>query len=62
MAQSPAQIMLGKQFKLMQTMKNLPGISCGLVNNNLFEWEVMLMINDDCKYYGGRFLSLYILL
>jgi ubiquitin-conjugating enzyme E2 G1 len=37
----------------MQTAKDLPGISCGLVNDNVFEWEVMLMISDDCKYYGG---------
>ena len=39
----------------MQTASDLPGISCGLVNdNNIFEWEVMLMISDDCKYYGGN--------
>jgi hypothetical protein len=39
----------------MQSDKNLPGISCGLVNDsNVFEWEVMLMISDDCKYYGGK--------
>ncbi|TAQ86444.1 hypothetical protein B7494_g5228 [Chlorociboria aeruginascens] len=45
--------LLGRQLKEMQKAKDLPGISCGLVNNNVFEWEVMLMINDDCKYYGG---------
>lgn len=37
----------------MQTDKDIPGISCGLVDDNIFEWTVMLMINDDCKYYGG---------
>lgn len=38
----------------MQTDKDIPGISCGLVNdNNIFEWEAMLMINDDVKWYGG---------
>lgn len=37
----------------MQDAKDLPGISCGLVADNVFEWEVMLMISDDCKYYGG---------
>lgn len=37
----------------MQDAKDLPGISCGLVDDNVFEWEVMLMISDDCKYYGG---------
>jgi ubiquitin-conjugating enzyme E2 G1 len=42
----------------MQTDKDIPGISCGLVkDSNIFEWEVMLMINDDCKYYGGKFLA-----
>ena len=37
----------------MQNDKDIPGISCGLVENNVFEWEVMLMINDDTKFYGG---------
>jgi ubiquitin-conjugating enzyme E2 G1 len=48
----------------MQQAKDLPGISCGLVGDNVFEWEVMLMISDDCKYYGGtpRSLSLPFLL
>lgn len=45
--------LLARQLKEIQTAKNLPGISCGLINNNVFEWEVMLMISDDCKYYGG---------
>ena len=39
----------------MQSDKNvIPGISCGLGDNNVLEWEVMLMISDDCKYYGGE--------
>lgn len=47
--------LLRRQLKEMQRSKDIPGISCGLVNdNNIFEWEVMLMINDDCKYYGGK--------
>ena len=47
--------MLKRQLKAMQSAKDLPGISCGLVNDsNIFEWEVMLMISDDCTYYGGR--------
>lgn len=46
--------LLGRQLKQMQTDKNaIPGISVGLVADNVFEWEVMLMINDDCKFYGG---------
>lgn len=46
-------MILGKQFKQMQKDKDIPGISCGLVRDNVFDWEVMLMINDDCKLYGG---------
>jgi ubiquitin-conjugating enzyme E2 G1 len=51
---APAASLLKRQLKEMQAGKDIPGISCGLVNdNNIFEWEVMLMISDDCKYYGG---------
>lgn len=47
--------MLSRQLKQMQTDKDIPGISCGLADdNNVFEWEVMLMISDDCKFYGGN--------
>lgn len=50
--------LLKRQLRQMQTAKDLPGISCGLVkDSNIFEWEVMLMINDDCKYYGGKRLT-----
>lgn len=59
MAQSGAAGLLTRQLKYMQTAKDLPGISCGLVNNNVFEWEVMLMISDDCKYYGGTYPPLF---
>lgn len=46
--------LLRRQLKQMQTDKDIPGISCGLVNDsNIYEWEVMLMINDETKYYGG---------
>lgn len=54
MATSAAAGLLGRQLKQMQSDKDIPGISCGLVDNNVFEWEVMLMISDDCKFYGGR--------
>lgn len=47
--------LLGRQLKQMQTDKSINGISCGLVNDaNMFDWEVMLMIDDDSKYYGGK--------
>lgn len=50
---SPAALLLKRQLKEMQSSEDNSGISCGLVDNNIFEWEVMLMINDDCRYYGG---------
>lgn len=53
MSAIPAAGLLARQLKQMQTDKDIPGISCGLADNNIFEWEVMLMINDECKFYGG---------
>lgn len=53
-ATSAAAGLLSRQLKQMQGDKDIPGISCGLVGSNIFEWEVMLMINDDCRYYGGQ--------
>ncbi|KAL3464576.1 hypothetical protein BJX64DRAFT_275777 [Aspergillus heterothallicus] len=47
--------MLARQLQQMQSDKDIPGISCGLVDSNVFEWEVMLMISDDVKLYGGGF-------
>lgn len=57
MAGSAASGLLSRQLKQMQSDKDIPGISCGLVSNNVFEWEVMLMIPDDCKFYGGTLQS-----
>ena len=54
---SAAASLLGRQLKEIQKAKDLPGISCGLVKDNVFEWEVMLMLSDECKYYGGMLLS-----
>lgn len=54
MAQTAAAGLLGRQLKRMQSDKDIPGISCGLVENNVLEWEVMLMISDDCRFYGGK--------
>lgn len=53
MALSPAAGLLSRQLKQMSTDKAIPGISCGLVKDDIFEWEVMLMISDECQYYGG---------
>jgi len=54
---SSAAIILGRQLKQMQSDKDIPGISCGLVDDNVFEWEVMLMLSDeqDSLYGGGIF-------
>lgn len=57
---SGAASLLKRQLKEIRKSKDLQGISCGLFNDdNLFEWEVMLMISDDCKYYGGTSSSSY---
>ncbi|KAF2726007.1 ubiquitin-conjugating enzyme E2 15 [Polychaeton citri CBS 116435] len=57
---SSAAIILGKQYKQMQTDKSIQGISVGLVGENIFEWEVMLMLAEDEQggmYGGGCFRS-----
>jgi ubiquitin-protein ligase len=55
---SPAGTLLQRQLKEINTANDLSGISVGLVrDSNVFEWEVSLMINDDCKYYGGACFS-----
>jgi hypothetical protein len=47
--------LLARQLKQMQSAKDIPGISCGLIDDSdVFQWEVMLMISDDCRYYGGK--------
>jgi ubiquitin-conjugating enzyme E2 G1 len=51
---SAAAGLLSRQFKQMQDDKSISGISCGLVGNNVFEWEVMLIFDDDdTTIYGG---------
>jgi len=53
--QSSAALLLAKQFKQIQTDKDIPGISCGLVDGNVFEWVVMLMLSEDQdSLYGGE--------
>ena len=44
MATTPAGGLLARQLKQMQGDKDIPGISCGVADGNIFEWEVMLMI------------------
>lgn len=53
---SGAARLLSRQLNEMKKAKDLAGVSVGLVNdNNVFAWQVGIMINDDCKYYGGMF-------
>ena len=55
-ATSSAAIRLARELKEMKNATDIPGISCGLVDDNVFEWEVMLMIDDECKFYGGTLI------
>ncbi|RMZ19869.1 hypothetical protein D0859_16133 [Hortaea werneckii] len=52
---SSAAILLGKQFKQMQTDTDIRGISVGLVGDSIFDWEILLMIDEEQdNLYGGR--------
>jgi ubiquitin-conjugating enzyme E2 G1 len=52
-----ATILLSKQLKRMNKEDHIDGISVGLADNdNVFEWEVMLMLSDDIPFYGGQFV------
>ena len=52
---SSAAILLGRQFKQMQTDKDIPGISCGLDGDSVFDWEVMIMLDEEQdSLYGGE--------
>jgi len=53
-----AAILLSKQLRRMSKEDHIDGISVGLADNdNVFEWEVMLMLSDDIPYYGGGFFK-----
>lgn len=53
--QTGAAILLGKQFKQMQTDKDIPGISCGLTGDSVFDWEIMIMLDEEQDtLYGGE--------
>jgi ubiquitin-conjugating enzyme E2 G1 len=53
----PSASLLRRQLKEMQSDKGLSNVSAGLVDENIYEWEVILMISDECKLYGGVFFS-----
>ena len=53
---SSAAIILGRQFKQMKNDKDIPGISCGLANDNVFEWDIMIMLEEHAgSLYGGEY-------
>ena len=53
--QTGASILLKKQFKQMQTDKDIPGISCGLTGESVFDWEIMIMLDEEQdSLYGGE--------
>lgn len=53
--QTGATILLTRQFKQMQTDKDIPGISCGLAGGNIFDWEIMIMLDEEQdSLYGGE--------
>ena len=47
-------MLLARQYKQMQTDKDILGISWRLVRDSPFEWEVMLMLSEDQdSLHGG---------
>ncbi|KAI0165564.1 ubiquitin conjugating enzyme-like protein [Xylariaceae sp. FL1272] len=59
---APAAALLSRQLKEINSDNVLSGISAGLLHdNNVFEWEVSLMLNDDCKYYGGAIFRAHLI-
>jgi ubiquitin-conjugating enzyme E2 G1 len=54
-SKSPAAITLQRQYRAMQSEDAINGISVGLVDDNVFEWQIMLVLEEDIKYYGGEF-------
>ncbi|GAB7358702.1 hypothetical protein MBLNU230_g3931t1 [Neophaeotheca triangularis] len=52
--QSSSALLLTRQFKQMQTDKDIPGISVGLAGDSVYVWEVMLMLSEEQdELYGG---------
>ena len=42
----------------MRTDKDIPGISCGIQGDNVFEWEVMMMLDEEQDpLYGGEWIK-----
>lgn len=47
--------LLQNQLKDLKESTHLSFISAGLKNDNIFEWELVMMLPDDIDLYGGTF-------
>ncbi|KAI5821186.1 ubiquitin-conjugating enzyme/RWD-like protein [Pyronema omphalodes] len=45
--------LLQNQLKDLKESTHLSFISAGLHNDNIFEWELVMMLPDDIELYGG---------
>ncbi|KAF2861561.1 ubiquitin-conjugating enzyme [Piedraia hortae CBS 480.64] len=54
---SSAGLLLRRQFQRMQKEDEIPGISCGMVDDDMFTWEIIMMLDEeqDRLYGGGMF-------
>jgi ubiquitin-conjugating enzyme E2 G1 len=51
-----AALLLARQLKNMRGEDQINGISVGLVDDNdIFRWEVALMLDEEIPLYGGGF-------
>ncbi|KAK9353552.1 ubiquitin-conjugating enzyme/RWD-like protein [Lipomyces doorenjongii] len=54
MASKPSETILRRQLREI-SRNGIPGISAGLVDDNIYQWEVLLIGPDDTLYEGGFF-------
>ncbi|KAK9360763.1 ubiquitin-conjugating enzyme/RWD-like protein [Lipomyces starkeyi] len=54
MATKPSETILRRQLREI-SRNGIPGISAGLVDDNIYQWEVLLIGPDDTLYEGGFF-------
>ncbi|KAK7207685.1 ubiquitin conjugating enzyme Ubc15 [Myxozyma melibiosi] len=54
MASRASETILRRQLREI-SRNGIPGISAGLVDDNIYNWEVMLIGPDDTLYEGGFF-------
>ncbi|KAJ8097604.1 ubiquitin-conjugating enzyme/RWD-like protein [Lipomyces tetrasporus] len=54
MATKPSETILRRQLREI-SRNGIPGISAGLLEDNIYQWEVLLIGPDDTLYEGGFF-------